>query len=153
MFGASTGGILVAAAIWLLGNNVSPFSLMTLGFLWGAFAFPLYSISVAHANDRTDPDRFVMISSVLLLMYGVGAISGPFAAAAFMELFGAVGLFLFAALVHAGFGLYLLTGSLQRKAVGRDQVGEFDDALASALTASRVYEYEHQTADQRSRRP
>jgi MFS family permease len=153
MFGISTAGILVAAAIWLLGDGVSFFSLMALGFLWGACAFPLYSISVAHANDRTEPERFVMISSVLLLMYGVGAISGPFAASAFMELFGAFGLFLFTGLVHAWFGLYLLIGSMRRKAVGRNQVGEFDDALASVMTASRIYEHEYQMADQRPNNP
>jgi len=42
-------------------------------FLFGVFAFPLYSLSVAHTNDAINPEDFVEASSSLLLTFGVGA--------------------------------------------------------------------------------
>jgi MFS family permease len=152
MLGVACCSALVSAAIWMFAAGLSPLLVMGMGFLWGAFSFPLYSISVAHANDRAAPDRYVMISSVLLLMYGVGAISGPFLASGFMGALGPAGLFAFIAVVNIGAGLYLVLGSLSRKAVAREQVGDFEDALTSALTASRIYEQEHQAAERRASR-
>ncbi|MGV7222872.1 MAG: MFS transporter [Nitrospinales bacterium] len=46
-------------------------------FMFGIFALPLYSLSVAHANDSVDREDFVEVSSGMLLIFGVGAIIGP----------------------------------------------------------------------------
>ena len=75
-------------------------SVNLLGAAWGAVAFPLYAVAVAHANDYAEPEDYVMVSSGLLLMYGIGAIIGPFVASIFMSSVGAVGLFAFATIVH-----------------------------------------------------
>lgn len=147
MLGVSACNALISGALWLQGDTLSWPPLLLLGLAWGACAFPLYTVSVAHANDRADPQKYVVISSVLLLMYGIGAIAGPFVASAFMSVAGAPGLFLYAGLGHLAFALYLVLGGLRRKAVERDDVGEFDDALTAALTASRVYEQAHQQAE------
>jgi hypothetical protein len=45
--------------------------------LYGAMSYTLYSITVAHANDFAPSDKFVTVSSGLLLLYGVGTIIGP----------------------------------------------------------------------------
>jgi MFS family permease len=45
--------------------------------LYGAMSYTLYSITVAHANDYAPSDKFVTVSSGLLLLYGVGTIIGP----------------------------------------------------------------------------
>lgn len=75
-------------------------------FMFGVFTFPLYSLSVAHANDSVSREDFVEVSSGLLLIFGVGAIIGPLLASKLIQHFGQPTLFVFTALVHG------LTGAL-----------------------------------------
>jgi MFS family permease len=139
LLGISIAGVATCATMWLLADNLSVTVILALGFVWGAFSFPVYSISVAHANDRADPESYVLISSALLLMYGGGAIVGPFIASAVMTVVGAVGLYVFTGAVHGALALYILLVGLRRKAVEPDQTVDFSDALTSALTSSQVY--------------
>ncbi len=44
---------------------------------YGALAYTLYSIAVAHANDHAKPEDFVKVSGGLLLLYGFGTMIGP----------------------------------------------------------------------------
>jgi len=85
--GAST-----SLALVLVGVEFSP-ALMGLVTLFGGFTFPLYSISVAHANDFLEPDELISASSGLLLVYGAGAIIGPIMAGLIMGWMGAKGLY------------------------------------------------------------
>ena len=41
------------------------------------FAYTLYSLAVAHANDHAKPEDFVKVSGGLLLLYGFGTMIGP----------------------------------------------------------------------------
>lgn len=140
--GICISGVAIAAAMWLLAPQLSAFGILALGFAWGAIAFPVYSISVAHANDWAEPDTFVQISSGLLLMYGVGAITGPFIASAIMTWTSAGGLYIFTAIAHGLLALYVILRSLRREQAAAEDQTDFSDALASALTASSVYEEE-----------
>lgn len=69
--------------------------------LFGAFAFTLYPLCVAHVNDHVSEGGFVEASSGLLLLYGIGSVIGPILAAGAMTVFGSSGLFLFIAAVNA----------------------------------------------------
>jgi MFS family permease len=71
------------------------------GFMIGTVVMTLYSVAVAHANDRSDAGHAVTIASGLLFLYSVGAIIGPSIAAMLMERIGPQALFLFMAMVHA----------------------------------------------------
>ncbi|TIL50957.1 MAG: MFS transporter, partial [Mesorhizobium sp.] len=51
---------------------------------YGAFAYTLYSIAVAHANDHARAEDFVKVSGGLLLLYGFGTMIGPLLAAGLM---------------------------------------------------------------------
>jgi len=134
--------IMVSIAIWIFAGNLSSWGLILLGGLWGAGAFPLYSISIAHTNDHAPPDQFVVVSSGLLLMYGIGAVAGPVLSSIGMDLFGPPGLFAFTGAVHVLLCLYLLQRRLRRsKAVAVEQ-GAFSDALTASHTTSQVYEQE-----------
>jgi len=135
---AATAGIALGLADMGLGNG----GILAIGFAWGAFAFPVYSISVAQANDRAQPGTFVMISSGLLLMYGAGAIIGPFLASTIMTVLGGASLFLFAAFCHCALALYVALRSRHESAVPTGELAEFNESLTSALTASQVYEEE-----------
>ena len=96
-----------AAALTLVPMDDSPPSmLLVASFIFGVTALPIYSICVAHANDYGASEDFVEISSGLLLLFGAGAVIGPFAASVVMSMVGPAGLFLFTAPIHvalAGF--------------------------------------------------
>jgi MFS family permease len=141
---AAAVGILIA---WFSPQLDFP-TIALLGAAWGAFAFPLYAISVAHTNDHADPSEYVMVSSGLLLMYGLGAIGGPFLASLFMTFAGKTGLYWFTALVHTLLVLFMTQRILLRKSAPAEQHVDFNDALAATQTVSAVYEEEFlQTRD------
>ena len=135
-------GLVMGLMIWWFYTEVSTLQLMLMSAAWGAVAFPLYAVSVANANDNADPGEYVMVSSGLLLMYGLGAIAGPFLAPMLMHLVGPGGLYLFAAGVH----LILLGYTLFRMRLSEQPPEEehlpFADSLASTQTASHYYEEE-----------
>ena len=117
--------------------------IVLLGGVWGAFAFPMYSIVVAYTNDYAEHDEYVKVSAGLLLVYGFGAIIGPFAASALITLRGADSLFLFTAAVHLLL-IAFVTYRFIKEGTQADQPIAFGDALSSAQTASLVYEEEMQ---------
>ena len=67
---------------------------------YGAFAYTLYSLAVAHANDHARPEEFVKVSGGLLLLYGFGTMIGPMLAAALMGAMRPESIFLATALPH-----------------------------------------------------
>ncbi|MCH9004413.1 MAG: MFS transporter [Proteobacteria bacterium] len=142
-------GMGIAAVVAMKFSELSFVSVNLLGVAWGAVAFPIYAISVAHANDYAEADEYVMVSSGLLLMYGSGAIVGPFIASAMMTYGNAAGLFAFTGITHVILSLYLLQRMVRRASSPAEQHIDFRDALTTAVTASQVYEEEiHQLAEE-----
>jgi MFS family permease len=138
-------GVGISVAIVTFSGSLNFVSACIAGLLWGAVAFPLYAIAVAHANDYAQPNEYVMISSGLLLMYGVGAIAGPFVASAIMTWTNAAGLYAFTGIVHLCLVAFVGYRMLQRDSAPDESHVPFGDALASAHTASQVYEEEMQS--------
>ena len=147
---AATVGMLVGLASWLFFSHMTPGILMALGAAWGAVAFPLYAVSVAHSNDHARPGEYVMISSGLLLMYGIGAIAGPFLASLAMQMVGSGGLFLYTAVIHVLLLGYIAFRFFKREPVQEEEHRKFVDALAGTQTASHVYEGEIDEQEQAS---
>ncbi len=58
--------------------------LLALMLIWGGTTFPLYSISLAHANDHTTLP-LIQTGSVILLMHSAGAVLGPLVTATLMD--------------------------------------------------------------------
>jgi MFS family permease len=141
---AALVGTVISVVIVLLADDISFVGINFLVAAWGAFAFPLYAISVAHANDYADPSEYVMVSSGLLFMYGFGAIVGPFVASAMMTMMSASGLFIYIGLMHLLLVLYVVPRVFRRSSAPAEQHIAFGDALATAQTASQVYEEEIQ---------
>lgn len=144
--GISMASVVCGAAMFLLAPMLTDWLVLLVGYLWGAVAFPVYSISAAHANDRARPETYVMVSSGLLLMYGIGAIIGPFAASAFMTWVSPSALFLYCALIHLLLAGYVWLRSLRRDEVPLAEHTDFNDALTGVVTASTVYEEEEMIA-------
>jgi len=85
-----------------------------------------------------------MISSGLLLLYGIGAIVGPFAASTIMTWTNAAGLYAYAGIVHLCLAVFVIFRMLRRESAPDETHMAFGDALATAHTASQVYEEEIQ---------
>jgi MFS family permease len=98
----------VAAGLPLLqGSGIFIFA-----FAFGAFSFPLYSVSSAHANDLTEPDFVVELNASLIMLFAVGAIVSPVFAALLIDQFGPPSLFAYVAVAHVVlivFGIYRMT--------------------------------------------
>jgi len=83
VIGSAATGAVFASALGFL-DVAAPTALLMLSFGFGGFVMPLYALSVAHANDQARPQDFVVVSSGVLLLYGVGAAVGAPVAGALM---------------------------------------------------------------------
>jgi len=90
----------LAAGALALGDKSHELIILTLALAFGAGALPLYAICLAHANDLAPPERFIQVSRDLLMVFGLGAIVGPYLGAWFMTIGGPIGLFLFTGSIH-----------------------------------------------------
>ena len=88
-FAAAVGAAGVSALL-LLGSphHVMAFVLIT---LLGGLSWPLYSIASAYTNDWIEPQMVNAASSLMISLYGLGAVVGPFVAAGSMIVFGPKG--------------------------------------------------------------
>ncbi len=94
----SVGGAASAAALIAM-FRPSGGMLYVLVFLYGGFGMPLYSLSVAFANDQFEPHEMVQAAGAIVIYYGIGSVLGPLLAGQFMRWAGPEGLFLFMTLV------------------------------------------------------
>jgi len=137
------GACLLAAALgvaqFLLGGTRGNVPLL-LGAAWGMVLFPLYTISVAHANDHAAPEEFVEVSSGLLLVFAAGATLGPVLGAAVLVQFGGASLFGYIAVVHFMLAAFVLWRMTRRpSAPAQEHVG-FQEALVATITVSPVFD-------------
>ena len=105
-------------------DKQSTLFIITFGLL-GAMVLPIYSLGVAHTNDRLRTDQMSNASSTIVLLYGIGAAIGPISVGYIINIFGNS-----AYIIYLG-GINLVTGLLvsywiyQREAVPEDQQGEY----------------------------
>jgi MFS family permease len=100
---AGLSGIAAAAgfAVFFLADSIGWFGTVALIALWGAGALSFYSVSAAHATDRTEPGRVAEVLSAMLFVWAAGSVIGPVLAGAVAETpLGQAGVFLYAAGVH-----------------------------------------------------
>ena len=105
------GAALITAVIGVLIFLLQPRSdvfVLVMTACYGALAYTLYSIAVAHANDHADAANFVKVSGGLLLLYGFGTMIGPVLAAVLMEQLRPDAIFLATAFAHLALAGYTL---------------------------------------------
>jgi MFS family permease len=85
----------------------------------GGGAFALYSVCIAHANDFLSPEQRVDAAGGLLIVYGVGAASGPIVAAAVMGWLGPRGLYLTAGAIQLALLVFAIHRSFSRRTIIR----------------------------------
>ena len=114
--GAALLGIVVFVATPRSGAFV-----IALTAAYGALAYTLYSLAVAHANDHASAGEFAKVSGGLLLLYGYGTMAGPVLGAVLMDAMRPESLFLATALAHAAIGAYTLLRIRRRAPVPLDE--------------------------------
>jgi len=102
------------------------------------FAFPLYSLCVAHAKDLVDAKSFVEAASGLLLTWAAGAVIGPLIASALMAQFGGRGLFFFTIAVHLAIAVFVAVRIRKRTVIPEETRGSFVEAANAGATISAV---------------
>ncbi|MCP4429841.1 MAG: MFS transporter [Gammaproteobacteria bacterium] len=55
--------------------------------LLGGAAMPMYSLCIAHANDRLEPHQIIAASGSLVMISGIGLCTGPIVIAFFMDFY------------------------------------------------------------------
>ncbi|MBE7184691.1 MAG: MFS transporter [Methylobacterium mesophilicum] len=114
--GAALGSCLFALLVFFISPRSAVLVLiLTAGY--GALAYTLYSIAVAHANDHASQEDFMKVSSGLLLLYGFGTMAGPVIGAFLMARMRPESLFLATAFAHASLCAYTLLRIRTRAAV------------------------------------
>jgi len=80
--------------------------------LYAGFALPIFTLNLAYVNDFIQKEKFVAAGAGLQIIFGLGAMGGPFLCSVFMSFYGANGFFIFLGLFHSVigiFGLYRIT--------------------------------------------
>lgn len=123
---ASTASLaaLVGLVFFLVAPSNGKIIIAMAGF-YGALAYALYPVAVAHANDHATSENFVKISSGLLLLYGFGTMLGPLLAAAAMDHMWPSGLFAVTACAHISIAIYVMFRSRQRASVPKEAKDQF----------------------------
>ncbi len=130
---ASIASIIMA----LLPSNTEILVLIA-GACFGAGAFPIYSLAVAHANDHASPSEMVKISSGLLLVYGLGAAIGPLIPPILENVITNSALFAFTGSVYVLFALIVVWRMRRRAPISDEDRVSFNDSIISAQTVSQV---------------
>ncbi len=99
------GSGLILSIVTVVLMPVAPLALVILYFGFGATLHPSYGLNVSHANDHASAGTYVSLSSTMLVIYGIGTISGPLVAGFAIEQFGYRALFVWLA---SGYLIYLL---------------------------------------------
>jgi MFS family permease len=118
------GSVCTASALaWLdLGQGWLAFAVAG---VHGAFMIPIYPLLLAHTNDYAPSEALVETSSGLLLLYAIGAVIGPFAAALLMDGFDVGALFAFIAVILGLFLVYILYRVSRRPVAKPEERVEF----------------------------
>ena len=95
---ASVGGVALALLGHVSGDH--PYLLYPLALFFGAAMLPLYSLSIAHANDRLPRSEFIEASASLLLVNALASVVGPSLAAFIVAHSAMASLFFYTAVIH-----------------------------------------------------
>ncbi len=99
-----------AVTAWL--GALSAEGVLLTAFFFGLTSFPIYSVSVAHANDFATSDQRVELSAALMFFYALGAIAAPLMASGLIEAYGPSAMFV---MIAAGHVLLVIFGLVRMR--------------------------------------
>jgi MFS family permease len=119
--------------------GLSPLTwLLAGGFLYGATAFPIGSLTNAHLNDHADKSDMTEVANSNLFLYGVAAVIGPLLAAVAIDLAGISAIFFYTATIHALFVVFVLVRVFIRAPVAREERKGFEPAAVQPAAPVRL---------------
>lgn len=131
--------ISIASSLFLFAfGRLDPMFVFIGGMMFGGFALPLYSLSVAHAADYAKPGEFVELSVGLVLFYTIGAIFGPVIASTLISGLGPSFFFAYTGAIHSVLVAFVLYRMTRRRAVEAAQRGRFVGMLRTSPLFSRI---------------
>lgn len=98
----------LSALLCIPAEQLSNMALFAAIALFGGLAFPLYSICIAYTNDHLEPKQMIAASGALVMVGGIGAITGPVLFAMIMDSLGHQALFWSISVVHGLTGVFAL---------------------------------------------
>jgi MFS family permease len=87
----------------------------------GGVSLPIYSIAVAHTNDRLDPEHMTGASSTIILVLGLGSLLGPTIAGYMLNTLGSPGYLIHLGITHLLIALGMATFMFRREAVPQEE--------------------------------
>jgi len=99
----------------------------------GAVSLPMYSIAVAHTNDRLEPDQMTSASSTIVMILGIGSILGPLIAGYLLSTLGPSGYVINLGVTHLIIALGMALFMIQREAVAQEDQTHYQ-TLSPRLT-------------------
>lgn len=130
--GAMVGAFLVVQATPLIQTHL--WVIMAGVFMFGAFSLPIYTLSLAHANDFADKKDYVKVSATLLLTFSVGGMLGPIISLPFVSIFGSKGLFVYITTVHCFFLVYGLHRFLEGRVKPKGNKIEYANTMRTSIS-------------------
>jgi MFS family permease len=117
----------VVAAVSLGMNFVEPSYeiYLIMSALMGSSMLPLYSLGVAHANDRLEPEQMMGASSTINMLFGVFAMLGPFAMAYSLQIFNLPGFYILIGLINLALAIVILKMIFTTEAPEEDEQTQF----------------------------
>ena len=91
-----------------LASSVGMDKIMFLIFvtLYAGFALPMFTLNLAYVNDFIEKEKFVAAGAGMQIIFGIGAMGGPFLCSIFMSNYGSNGFFIFLGIFHLIIGLF-----------------------------------------------
>ncbi len=123
----------VACIVVLYKIDPKSLSFIAVFGLFGAATLPIYSLSVAHTNDRLRPEQMTSASSTMVLFSGIGAAAGPITVGYLLHAFGNVWFLLYLGGINLFLGLVVLYHIFQREAVPDEYQVDYQP-MASRIT-------------------
>ena len=113
--------ISVALCLYLLQIDKSHAWFFLLYGLLGGMILPIYSIGVAHTNDRLKPEQMTSASGTIVLLYGIGATLGPISIGYILKIYGNSAYFAYITVINLLTAVIVLFYIFQREAVPEEE--------------------------------
>lgn len=102
-------------------NGQDHFGSLLFALLFGFSTFPIYSLSVAHANDFASPHDVLDLSASLIFFYALGAIISPVIAGYVIGAFGTPYLFVYISVAHIVLMVFTVVRAIARPVSDNDK--------------------------------
>ncbi len=123
IIGSSFSAVIISVILFY-SDNQSQYFIALFGLL-GGFVSPIYSLSVAHTNDRLAPKQMAAASGTMVLLYGIGSALGPFTVGYALNHLGNAYFFAYIGAINLLGAIFVLYYVFQREAVPDEEQGDY----------------------------